>query len=522
MLSDARLVPALRSAVQTRLPRRGRCALRREGVRFAVIESSPVRRKVSEARLGDGTRRLLVLGFALVALLALVSTFARQAFATPFDLSGADWEGCGEFVRLARAEVGTARVIPVTQIDFHELKPDDGLILLYPERSLDVDELSNFMHAGGRVVLLDDFGRGDALLRRFDIKRLPAPRNPSETLRHNPQFALAEPASAHPAVADVQRVVTNHPTGLAHSVLSPVLKIRAEGEPDVLVALAGAVGDGRLLAVGDPSIVMNAMLRYGGNKAFARGLVRYAVDADKWGKRGGRVFIASGEFVQKGSFRGEDSIFTEWLRDLKELFDQIRREGMPALLSYGAAIALGLAIVVWVGARAGRLHKPIVPRFVRKIPAVAQGGIFGHAAVIAAPTTSRVLAVLELKSALEEQLTVLLHRSKVPGHQELLAEVAAQGLLDAEGVHDLRRLLLRMSSVETMVVFQRSGGMVQPIRDNEVVSIGRSVRRILDEVERRAASAHAREPRGDANANATHDGNGTRAPAHAETTGGAP
>src|SRR5262249_8742765 len=129
---------------------------------------------------------------------------------------------------------------------------------------------------------------------------------------------------------------------------------------------------------------------------------------------------------------------------------------------------------------AGRLHKPIIPRFVRAVPAVAQGGVAGHAAVIAAPQTTRVLAILELKSALEEQLAVLLRMNKVPGHQELLDQVSSKGLLDAEGVHTLRRLLLRMSNVETMVVFQRSGGMVQAIRDNEVVSIARSVRSILE------------------------------------------
>lgn len=423
-------------------------------------------------------------------LTVLVPGLAR---AVPFDLAGSDWEGGTELVRLARAELGTARVVATTQIDFTELKPEDGLLLLHPERSLDVDELSKFMHAGGRVIMLDDFGRGDSLLVNFGMKRVPSPRHPAESLRHNPQLALAEPASAHPVVADVNRVVTNHPTGLGHPDLSPVLKIRASaGEPDVTVAVAGAVGQGRLLAVGDPSIVMNSMLRYSGNKTFARGLVRYAVDSDAWGQRGGRLFIAAGNFEQKGAYGGEQNALTEWLRDLKDLLDQIRKEGLPSILAWGASIALGLALVVWVGSRAGRLHKPIIPRFVRRVPAVAQGGVAGHAAVIGAPQTTRVLALLELKSALEEQLTTLLGLSKVPGHQELLSQVSARGLLDAEGVHTLRRLLLRMSNVETMVVFQRNGGMVQSVRDNEVVSIARTVKQLLDAAHAGAAGGYAR------------------------------
>ena len=284
----------------------------------------------------------------MLAVLSVLLPAVAQA--VPFDLAGSDWEGGTELVRLARAELGAARVVATTQIDFAELKPEDGLLLLHPERSLDVDELSKFMRAGGRVIMLDDFGRGDSLLVNFGMKRLPSPRHPAEALRNNPQLALAEPASPHPVVADVNRVVTNHPTGLGHPDLSPVLKIRASaGEPDVAVAVAGAVGQGRLLAVGDPSIVMNSMLRYSGNKTFARGLVRYAVDSDAWGKRGGRLFIAAGNFEQKGAYGGEQNLLGEWFRDLKDLLDQIRKEGLPSILAWGASIALGLALVVWVG-----------------------------------------------------------------------------------------------------------------------------------------------------------------------------
>ena len=91
-----------------------------------------------------------------------------------------------------------------------------------------------------------------------------------------------------------------------------------------------------------------------------------------------------------------------------------------------------------------------------------------------------------------QQLTALLDLPKVPGHTELMTQVSTRGLLDAEGVVALRRLLLRMSSVETMVVFQRSGGMVQPIRDNEVVSIARTVKQLLDAAQAASASAHSR------------------------------
>lgn len=435
---------------------------------------------------------MVIASFVAMCLVFVAGT----ARAVPFDTGGDDWEGASELVRLAKSELEPGHVVTTGVIDFSELKPDDGLLIIYPERSLDAAELTKFMKAGGRVVLMDDYGRGDSLLHEFNMGRVPAPRNPSEMLRHNPALALAEPASAHPVVAEVNRVVTNHPVGLSHPDLSPVLKIRSnDANGDVVIAVAGAVGQGRLLAVGDPSIVMNSMLRYAGNKAFARGLIRYAVDSDAWGKRGGRLFIATGTFEQKGAYGGEQNPVSEWLRDLKDLLDQIRREGLPPILAWSGSIALGLGLVIWVGSRAGRLHKPLAPRFTRKIPAVAQGGVAGHAAVIAAPQTTRVLAVLELKSALEEQLANVLGLARVPGHQELIQQIGERRLLDAEGMAALRKLLLRMANIETMVVFQRSGGMVQSVRDQEVVSIAHTVRRLVDSA--RANSAGTPPLRGD-------------------------
>ncbi|AKU99456.1 hypothetical protein AKJ09_06120 [Labilithrix luteola] len=459
--------------------------------RFTRTRHSTVARLTRFAKASSTVRRIapgrvFVLG---ALILAGILTILRPAWAVPFDLSGSDWEGCSELVRLARGELGAARVMAVTRLDFSELRPEDGLLLLYPEGGLDVDELSRFMGAGGRVILLDDFGRGDTLLAHFKMERVPTPSHPLESLRHNPQFALAEPASAHPVVSDVSRVVTNHPTGLVHKGLSPVLKIRAADDSDVVIAVAGAVGQGRLLAVGDPSIVMNSMLRYNGNKAFARGIIRYAVDNDSWGKRGGRLFIATGGFEQKGSYGSDDNTLGDLIRAAREALEATRREGAPKAFAYALAIALGLGLWVWVGSRAGRLHKPIVPRFVRRIPTVAQGGVAGHAAVIAAPQTTRVLAILELKSALEEQLTTILRLSQVPGHQELIARVEQEKLLSPEGMHTLRRLLLRMSNVETMVVSARNGsprGTVQAIRDQEVVATAKSVRQLLEMAETNA------------------------------------
>ncbi len=439
--------------------------------------------------------------FALTMLVALVAFVATSSRARadgpargPFALDGNDWEGCSELVALAKDELGPRRVVPTGTLDYAALRPQDGVILLHPEKTLDTGSLSRFMRTGGRVAMLDDFGSGDALLEHFGLKRVPLPRHPAETLRQNPALAIAEPASLHPVVTDVTRVVTNHASGLAHPDLSPVLKIRGgDGEPDVLVAVAGAVGQGRLLVIGDPSVVMNSMLRYPGNRNLARGILRYVADDDVWGKRDGRIYLVANGFEQHGVYGEEPGVATdlgERMRSLEDLFSSIRKDGAPPWLAYAVAVAVGLGLVMWVGTNAGRPHKAVAPRFTRAIPLAAQGGVAGHAAVVAAKGTARALALLELKGALEDELAGLMGMAEVPAPGTLLGEVAKGRLLDGEGLAALKALMLRMANVETLVL-SRQAALMHKITDDEVLGTARRVRRIVDEAKKRKASGSA-------------------------------
>lgn len=425
---------------------------------------------------------------ALLVVLGLLGV-ARSAQADPFSLQGSDWEGCSELVRLARTEVGADHVVVSDKLDLSVIGPKDAVLILHPEKSIDAAELAKFMHAGGRVILLDDFGKGDGLLRHFGMERVPLPQVPAEMLRKNPNLALAEPASPHPVVVDVQRVVTNHATGLKHPDLSPVLRVRsADSGPDVPVGVAGAVGNGRLLVLSDPSMVMNSMLRYAGNKALAKGIMHYALDDDTWGARNGRIFIVAGSFVSQGHFGSEETQIDAALAAVKELAESVKTQGMPPAMLFTLAIGAGLSVVVWVATRAGKLHKPQSPRFTRKIPRVAHGGVAGHAAVVASPQASRVLAMLELKHALEERLCQALAIDVLPPQSELVTHVAASGLLDPQGLAALRQVLLKMATVETLVLSRR-GSPPPAYKDRDLVEAATQVKRIVEQIEERKGSS---------------------------------
>src|SRR5262249_21994990 len=238
--------------------------------------------------------------------------------------------------------------------------------------------------------ILDDYGEGEETLKRFHIYRTPPPSRPRQALRNKPALAIAEPVTdvvaghntgPHPVVAHVAQLVTNHPTGLRHPQLSPVLRIRAIGEPDVIIAVAGQVGKGRLFAMSDPSAIMNMMLRYPGNRAFAAGLARYLVDGGGGPARRGRLFVVPHPLDREGALGGESSLRKDLDSQLKAIanaLEDARRDGFPSgvLIALAALVSLGVAI--WVARASAKPYRSPLPRYARPIPLVAQGGVAGR------------------------------------------------------------------------------------------------------------------------------------------------
>lgn len=316
-------------------------------------------------------------GACLMVILCAV-LLPQRAFAAPFDPNGADWEGCSRLVDLAREELGVARVQVLDEVDYERLGPSDGLLLLHPEGSYDLDELSTFMKLGGRVAVVDDFGDGDRLLDRFRIVRGPAPVDPLQMLRGNPQLPIATPASGHPIVADVAQVVLNHPTTVRHADLSSLLRIpRVGGDVGPDVALAGQVGEGRLVAVGDPSIFINQMLRFPGNRALAKNLLVYLLEGSGERKRDARLTILHGKFRERGTLGGGiRGTVRDRMRGFLGAIDSVRRGGFGGVAARIVALGIVIAAAIWAAIRAGSRTTIPRPRYAAsdpEAPALARG-----------------------------------------------------------------------------------------------------------------------------------------------------
>jgi hypothetical protein len=408
---------------------------------------------------------------ALLTLLALgllglgvARADAAAAKSMAFDPAGDDWQGLSQLVRLARDLLGPQRVVVTQVLSLSQLERDDAIIMVHPTRAIDVDEIETFMRAGGRVVLVDDYGTGDELLARFHVLRVPMPDRPAQMLRGNPSFAIAEPVGDHSLIRSVTRVVTNHATGLAQPDLQKLLVVRSDpdhaehpghGDADVVLALAGIVGKGRLVAIGDASVFINTMMRFPGNMALAEGVVRYAAGVNEPSERHGRVYLLAGAFQMTGTV-GDGTALGNAAGDGRRLvfgaLETLQREGMPPPVALVMAVLVGAGIVGWTTLRAGRPYRPTPLRFVRKVPLSVQGGVAGRAAALAKPRAPRAEVVLELKRALEDALAQRVPLEPGSPAARLVDSARDLGLLGPDELGELTRLLADLRRLESVLV----------------------------------------------------------------------
>jgi hypothetical protein len=421
--------------------------------------------------------------FVALALFA-VALMPGAAIAGPFEVKDTTWEGGSELYEIAKTELGPERVKPVATLDWSALKPEDGVLVLHPTQPVDAGEASDFMKAGGRLAIVDDYGRGDDLLHRFKIEREPMPSKPVAELRNNPSLPIAEPwidpkrpsSAPHPIVANVKRLVLNHPVALIHPDLSSVLMVRAVGEDPAIVAVAGQVGKGRLFAMGDPSALINEMLRYPGNRAFAAGLVRYLAGGDDHAQA--RLYILTNKFAEEGSVGGDKTVAKEieqFLHQLAESLGDAQKNGLPKWVFIVLAIVLVGALAIWVARASGKPYRNPTPRYARPTPLVARGGVAGRFALLAAPTSAKGLVLLELKTALGEALAQRFNLEPNPSGSAMLRTVRDSRRVPDDTLRALEDVLRQMQRAEAVAL---AGGQIRVNRD-AVAHAARVVEQVL-------------------------------------------
>jgi hypothetical protein len=328
---------------------------------------------------------------ALLGALAFPDTALAQA---DYDPRSTEWNGTSELLRIAtEADID---VRPVRTLDWDALRPGEAVLVLYPRRPLGVADLSAFLDDGGRVAWLDDFGASEQFFDWFQFHRETrvhgTPRSPDL-----PELLLARPRSAHMLTDGVDVLVTNIPVALTHPRLTPVFDFPPDGQGFMLV---GQIGRGKLVVGGDPSLMLNTMMRFSGNRAFARNLLTF-LD----GGNHKPVYLVWGDAQPHGAYRGRDRARTpvrEAVNNLNGLLTTLSRSlSAPLVLRpFAMLLALGAACVM-AALTWGR--KPS-ERYGPRGPVGAAAGIAERVSLYTAERVNLLIPALRARRYFEQSL----------------------------------------------------------------------------------------------------------------------
>lgn len=234
------------------------------------------------------TRLVAAAAAAAVIFVAVVLWVSPSQ--TDFAPSNWYWDGL-------RSAVREFNLTPLISLGDLPLTPSETALVLIPSlppSRADLEALKAYVENGGVLILLNDFGAGNAVLTglevgaRFDDRLLVDPLF-SHRSRRLPRIV---DLLRGPLAEGVETLVLNHATvisedpGLrivARSSLASFLDANRNGQRDpgepqgpFVVAGLARVGAGRAVLISDPSIMLNGMLDLGDNRRFVRNVLSLA------------------------------------------------------------------------------------------------------------------------------------------------------------------------------------------------------------------------------------------------------
>lgn len=242
--------------------------------------------------------RLLL--YALTATLLCAVVIAASTSGAAFGAYNPAWDGTAEVRDIAATHSETT--VTLDETPYTTVQPTQTLaVVLAPTTPSDTANTATtrrFVENGGTLLVADNFGpttdtapAGNRLLAgvgasaRFDGAVLRDEQN----YYRSPALPVAQPVREHPYTTGVTDMTLNYGTAVIANDAEPLVRTsdvayldrdrsgnlsgteELSGYPVVTVE---SVGDGQVIAVGDPSIFINAMLDREGNTAFVTALAQ--------------------------------------------------------------------------------------------------------------------------------------------------------------------------------------------------------------------------------------------------------
>lgn len=373
-----------------------------------------------------------------------------------YSISNRSWNGVSELIEIANA-AGVTIDTPA-ELDVEDLQQGDSLLVIYPNESLPAASLTRFIRAGGRVAVADDFGQGSEFFEVFGIRRgAPAPDR-APRLRENPALLISRARQRHPLTVDAETLVTNHPSSLYHAELTALYGF---GDTSDAVVLTGAVESGRLVAISDPSILINNMVRFRSNRTFATNLISYlATD-------GGRLFIITPESRLMSSREGSAGA----RRRLNEHLESIARAELPP----AAVVLASLLLLTLFGLFAASTLPSAPTSRAHSIATRYEGGGFaGRVAFSVRRKKQLVHSCLVYKFELESALSEALALPTGANVGDVVARLRQRGVREADA-SALRALLVELAELRVRVDLPPGLPRIRPRELHRMVETGERV-----------------------------------------------
>ncbi len=274
-------------------------------------------------------RRRIAMVILLLLTAAPSPAHAADNDYLPFNTA---WNGLSGLDAMARAK-GT-RIQLLNELAWDRLPAGASLIIIHPQAELQMARVKPFVERGGRLLVADDFGLAGSLLKSFHIRRMERGVRAEGKLDGNPNLPVARAGKvSHALTRGVGEIATNHPAYF----LSPYTTLAGFGKGVQQVLVAGKVGKGQLIALSDPSVLINAMLPWSDNRRFASNLVQ-ELKPD----RGQPIYLVTGYFKASGTVAGDgDEAAGAAPKLINEFNDFLAMFGDYALLEPGLR-ALGV------------------------------------------------------------------------------------------------------------------------------------------------------------------------------------
>ncbi len=219
----------------------------------------------------------------VVSLLSIVLYPSAQDFmrANPF------WNGLRDFGNRFGAEF-------VTDLNQVKLGPEGSVLIAIPYIPYEDEELrqiEDFVRSGGTLLLMDDYGYGNQVLHalQLDMEFAGAPLLDPYLNYRNEWLPLVVDLAIEFKEVGIEHLILNHATALFVSGPYEVLArssdtsyIRSGGtvsreertvKGPLVVAARAPLGRGTVIAVSDPSILINSMVDRGDNGTFLKTII---------------------------------------------------------------------------------------------------------------------------------------------------------------------------------------------------------------------------------------------------------